>query len=172
MPVDMYIGSEKTRRAVVASLFAFEHHPHGWRIPPAVLFMAANGVYISENIPLPKSFQPTVTPSPTPTEETAMIVLQRANALFLDAQFEAAILEYQAVVALEPMNDLAYARMVKPLILLRKYDEAVKAGRRAVKINDQRPENLGALAEAFNWTGEYPEALNLALDTPPSWIPN
>lgn len=127
-----------------------------------ILLFAANGIYIAQNVPLPENLQPTATPLPTPTE-TAQSHLQKADAFFADGNLENAVAEYQAVVAKEPLNDVAYARSAKPLILLRRVDEAVQMARRAVQINDQRPENLAALAEALDWNGDYADALDYAL---------
>lgn len=161
MPVDLYIGPKKRGAPwwqgclltlVIVVIGAYL----------AVLILASRGIYVSENIPLPETFQPTATPSPTPTEAPANR-MQRAETLFNDGQFDAAIAEYQAVIVAEPLNDVAYARMVKPLILTRKIDKAVEAARRALQINDQRAENLTALAEALDWQGNYIEALDFAL---------
>src|SRR5512142_1510788 len=161
MPVDLYIGPKKKGapwwQGCLLSILILIVGSY-----LIVLILATNGIYVSSAVPLPEQLQPTATPSPTPTE-TAATHMQKADAFYADGQFEAAVTEYQAVLALEPLNDVAYARMAKPLILLRKTDNAVPAARRAVQINDQRPENLGALAEALDWHGDLTEALDLAL---------
>ena len=161
MPVDLYIGPKKHGapwwQGCLLSLLILVGGAY-----LAILILAANGHYVAERIPIPDSLKPTATPSPLPTE-TAATRLQRGDAFFIDGQFDAAIAEYNAVLAMDPLNDSLYARLVKPLILSRKMDDAVKAARRAVQINDQRAENLTALAEALDWQGNYIEALDFAL---------
>jgi tetratricopeptide (TPR) repeat protein len=161
MPVDLYIGPKKRGtpwwQGCLLSIIILAVGAY-----LIVLLLASNGIYVSSRVPLPQSLQPTPTATPKPTE-TAESHMQKGDAFFMDGQFEPALAEYQAVVALEPLNDSAYAKMVKPLILLRKYDDAVNAGKRAMQINDQRPENMGALAEAYDWQGNFDDAINLAL---------
>ncbi len=161
MPVDLYIGPKRRGAPWWQScLLAILILLIGAYL--IILILAANGIFVARGIPLPESLQPTVTPRPTPTE-TAQSHLEKADALFADGQLDAAIAEYQMTIALEPLTDVAYARMAKPLLLSRRIDDAVTAARRAMQINDQRPENLGALAEALDWHGDFAEALNLAL---------
>ena len=161
MPVDLYIGPKKRGapwwQGCILSIIILVVGAY-----LIILLLASNGIYVSSRVPLPQSLQPTPTATPKPTE-TAQSHMQKGDALFVDGQFEQAIAEYQAVIALEPLNDTAYAKMVKPLILLRKFGDAVNAGKRAMQINDQRPENMGALAEALDWQGNYDDAINLAL---------
>ncbi|MBI3914384.1 MAG: tetratricopeptide repeat protein [Chloroflexi bacterium] len=162
MPVvDMYIGPKRpgppwwrTCLITLAILIAGAYF--------IIVFLAANGIYIASGVPLPEDFQPTATPLPTPTE-SAQSHLQKADAYFADGQLEAAVMEYEQVIAKEPQNDAAYARIVKPLILLRRVDDAAQWARKAVQLNDQKPENLGALAEALDWQGNYAEAIDYAL---------
>jgi tetratricopeptide (TPR) repeat protein len=124
-----------------------------------VLILASNGIYVratflclinsTDRYPLPPRRRRAIAP------ENADADRRRA--------IRGCDCAYQTVIAMEPTNDSAYAKMTKPLILLRKYDDAVKAARRAVQLNDQRPENLAALAEALDWHGDFVEAIDFAL---------
>lgn len=162
MPVDLYIGPPKKRGMAwwQGCFLILLVLVVGWYA--IVVILASQGNYVAPVALLPEQYRPTATPLPTPTE-TAQSHMQKADALYADGQFDAAISEYRIFLSLEPNSDVAYAKIVKPLILVRKYDEAVQAGRRAVQINDQRPENLGALAEALDWHGDYGEAIDFAL---------
>ena len=160
MPVDLYIGPKKRGapwwQGCVLTLMILAVGAY-----LMVLVLASQGIYVSQNIPMPESFQPTATV--TATRKMPTNRMQRAERFVIDGQFDAAIPGLEAVVAVEPLNDAAYARMVKPLILTRKIDQAVQAARRALQINDQRAENLAALAEALDWKGDYIEAIDYAL---------
>lgn len=160
MPVDLYIGPKKRGapwwQGCLLSLLIL--CVGGYLI---VLILASNGIYVAGQVPLPETLRPTPTPTPTPTEP-AVNHMQRGDAALAEGQMDIAAAEYGIAASLEPLNEQAYRRMTKPLILLRRYDEAVNAARLAVQINETRAENLGALAEALDWHGDFTEALDLA----------
>src|SRR5512143_1710488 len=143
MPVDLYIGPKKKGapwwQGCLLSILILLVGAY-----LIVLVLASNGYYVSAVLPLPEQLQPTPTPTPQPTE-TAQSHMQRADAFYAEGQMEQAVAEYEAVVMLEPLNDSAYAKMTKPLILIRRFESAIQAARRAVQINEERPENLVAL---------------------------
>jgi len=119
------------------------------------LFVLANRTNLIINPFLP------VEPSPTPTR-TALSYLAEAEDMYREGKLGAATEAYARVSVLEPKNDEALIWQARLLILQGRAAKAIELAERAVELNESAF-NLGVLAMAHDWNGDYDEAMDTAL---------
>ena len=91
-----------------------------------------------------------------------MSYLAEAEDEYRAGRLTAAAEGYQRVVELEPDNDEGYNRVAWLWILRGHPERAVEPARTAVELNESAW-NLAILAMALDWTGDYDEAIKVAL---------
>ncbi len=121
---------------------------------PGIYFLATRTRFF-EN-----PFNP-LAPTATPTR-SAVSYLAEAEDEYRAGRLTAAAEGYQRVVELEPDNDEGYNRVAWLWILRGHPERAVEPARKAVELNESAW-NLAILAMALDWTGDYDEAIKVAL---------
>ena len=121
---------------------------------PGVYFLATRTRFFENPF---NPLQPTATPT-----RTAVSYLAEAEDAYRAGLLTAAAESYTRVVELEPENDTAFNRLAWLWILRGHPDRAVEPARKAVALKES-PGNLAILAMALDWSGEYDEAIKVAL---------
>ena len=102
---------------------------------------------------------PTATPIPT---RSAASYLVDADDAYKAGRLAEARTIYAQAATLEPTNDAALSRVAFLWIVSGHPERGVEVGRRAVEVNPSAM-NLGILAMAYDWNGDFEEAMKAAL---------
>jgi tetratricopeptide (TPR) repeat protein len=101
-------------------------------------------------------------PTPTPTR-SAISFLAEAEDHYKAGRFLPALESYGKVAELEPENDEALRQQAWLQIQLGHPDKGVELARKAIEVKDSAL-NKAILAMALDWTGEYDDAIEVALE--------
>jgi tetratricopeptide (TPR) repeat protein len=132
-----------------------------WPIIPLVILLAV-GLYLlgTRTRFFENPFNPLM-PTPTPTR-TALSYLAEAEDYYSEGQLANALRAYEQAAKLEPENDEAFRQQAWLLIQLGHPSRAIAPAQEAVAVKEDA-QNLSILAMALDWSGQYDEAIKVAL---------
>ena len=135
-----------------------------WRVPLwalALLVLACVSLWNRRELLVERATF--VLPDPTPTP-SAVNPLAQARVHEAQGDLLKAAEFYGQVAAIETWNPQPLVDQSRLYILLKQIPKALAAAEEAVRRDDRHVDSLNALARALDWSGEYEEAVNTAVD--------
>jgi protein O-GlcNAc transferase len=123
-----------------------------------IVVLAAGTIFVTTLSREPATVAPPSPAPPLPTPESAASLLARADDLFHDGQWDAAVLAYDAASQAEPDSAVAPTRASTALVFAHRYQDAIDYAQVALSLAPRSSAAHAALALAANWNRDADRA--------------